>query len=67
MHTCFEVLNVIHAYEGWNIGSCKIQTCRIYNIRIQRRNMEDKEYALCDAHFQGNLDSLCKILAKINK
>jgi hypothetical protein len=41
------------ACTSWNIGPCKI-----YNTRLQWRNMEDKEHAYHDAYFQRELDSL---------
>jgi len=52
-------------YTNWNIGPQKIQTRKIYNTRLWRRNMENEERAHHDAYFQEELDSLKMNMAHI--
>jgi len=51
--------------SGWNIGPQRALIHKVYNTRLQLRNMEDKEHAHRDAHFQEELDSLKASMAHI--
>jgi hypothetical protein len=58
-HTCINSLKFkCHAYPGWNIGPHKALIHKVYNNKLRQRNIEDKECAHHDAHFQKELDSI---------